>query len=459
MPFPLLPWRVAFLAFVALIGTFSCHADELPGLSHRIMVGSCSNPNRGGEIFTLIQDQHPDQLIFLGDQIYADREITWQPRKGTPELIAREYVLLTALPEWQALLASVDHKWMAVYDDHDYGNNNGDRTFAHRNVSIDLFRQFASHQPHQPDGVYSAHTVSVSANFKYKVILLDTRSNKDPEGTPEGDFLGPTQWAWLVDQLSPEALQGISLVFLASPIQVLSDDKLFEESWAEFPTQRDNLLKRVVNLSKTGGPKVFLLSGDVHSAEISQAICGDVMVTELTSSGLSHTLAHQAYPGGVRSHGWWFDWLSALYQVAHPAHYRMHKFADTYRYIHFALLDLYLDDSGDGVTGKIVFRVINYKGNEVVTREFPFSSPSASASSGSASAGACLPIHGLVPWWREQLAKALVLLYVCITVLTPCGLLLYGVFISLFYLCVGKEVQRRQKVEEQYQKMNKDHNS
>ncbi len=290
-------------------------------LFHRIAVGSCFNSNRGDQIFRLINEFHPNQFISLGDLIYADfhPKYNWKQRSN-PDIIFTEYYKVTqTLPIWHEMfMTSNDSEeqnkffnnyttssFLITFDDHDYGTNNGDKTFEYRNQSIDLFYKFFPHMSRliestnpvtgekvvdQKQGVFSSNffTINLSdstcnsdevnhaenmenLNFTYKVILLDGRSNKDPKHTIDGDFLGVQQWDWLEKELHPENNVGVDLVLVGSAIQVLVNDKLIEENWGEFPLQRDRLLSLVSKLSLY--TNVLFLSGDIHSAEVSQVHC------------------------------------------------------------------------------------------------------------------------------------------------------------------------------------------
>lgn len=47
--------------------------------------------------------------------------------------------------------------------------------------------------------MHKSHNAQLSSeNFRYRIILLDTRSNKNSR---EQDFLGDEQWRWLDSQL------------------------------------------------------------------------------------------------------------------------------------------------------------------------------------------------------------------------------------------------------------------
>jgi alkaline phosphatase D len=77
----------------------------------------------------------------------------------------------------------------------------------------------------QQSAVYSSRLFSIpnpvsnATDVMYKIILLETRSNKDRHGTKNGDFLGEEQWHWLERELADTA--ELDFVLLGSPIQFL----------------------------------------------------------------------------------------------------------------------------------------------------------------------------------------------------------------------------------------------
>jgi len=156
---------------------------------HTIAFGSCYDTKHGGDIWRLIDSFDPDHLVLLGDNIYADK-IVGRFDDNTPKIIEAEYRYLSQMPEFQTLLDHVSD-WSLTYDDHDYGVNNADKTFPHRNISQLLFWDFAKSSfkgfdPRSRSGVYSSKTIRVPLatdgskttarkEFVYKTVLLDSR--------------------------------------------------------------------------------------------------------------------------------------------------------------------------------------------------------------------------------------------------------------------------------------------
>ena len=357
--------------------------EETSSEVHRIAFGSCNNADRMG-LWANIEATSPHSLILLGDNVYADRKqglykgydfvVGSRFLPASDEDFARQYRLLSGDPQFQSLVHSLggmlggDGNVRGIYDDHDYGINNGDRTYANKVSSQKYFLDFLEVPLESPrrqlSGVYNSKMFEVmlpspkraqsnkaestpmppTRPFRYKIILLDGRTNKDPkpgtktakvhaldsdrslafdkhtEGTRtgKGDFLGEPQWEWLARELLGEdedpADGPLDLIILGSGVQVIPEDKVLEETWYEFPHARQRLLNMLHYIRTVGGrPNVVILSGDVHTAEVLQGswACetdtdtdtgsymdkrqkhNDQHLWEFTSSGLTHTFVKQ----------------------------------------------------------------------------------------------------------------------------------------------------------------------
>lgn len=270
--------RVATLLTALVVSVESTH-PALP--ARRIAFGSCHSQLRQG-IWDLVGASHPDQLLLLGDNIYADRRKGLNWHGATPEQLRRHYCALNGDKSWQRLVRQLGgfDSILATWDDHDYGINNGDSRYIFKNESrsafLDFFRVPADTPRRSLDGVYMSSTFrlnSTDREFSYKVVNLDTRYNMvSATVSPErADMLGAAQWSWLEEQLSDAE---VDLIFLGSSMQLLPTGKLIPESWhSHDPKGRERIL-RLISLSPC--PNIIILSGDIHEAEISQA-CADCL--------------------------------------------------------------------------------------------------------------------------------------------------------------------------------------
>ena len=248
----------------------------------RIAIGSCLRITRGGPALEDIAALEPDLMVWLGDNIYADSE--------DAAVMRALYETLGANPRFQALAASTP--MMAVWDDHDFGWNNANRTWPHRDEAKTEFLRFwgspGDPRSSQP-GVYSARTFG-SGDRSVQVILLDNRYNLDPYDyageDPNRTILGAEQWAWLRERLAEPA----AIRIIGSGIQVIQDYDIDEEweGWGDSPLERDRLFALIREMHVPG---VVFVSGDMHFAELTRHP-DDALgypTYDLTPSGLDQT--------------------------------------------------------------------------------------------------------------------------------------------------------------------------
>jgi alkaline phosphatase D len=248
----------------------------------RIAIGACLRYAPGGTALGDIALHEPDLMLWLGDNIYADTE--------DMAVMRAIYDALAENPRFQALSAATET--MAVWDDHDMGENNVNSTWPHRDAARAEFLRFwgaADDDPRwsQP-GLYSARTFG-SGDRRVQVILLDNRYNLDPWDyageDPERRILGEEQWAWLRDRLAEPATVRI----IGSGIQVVQDYDIDTEweGWGDSPLERERLFGLIRDLDVPG---VVFVSGDMHFAELSRhpddASALGYPTYDLTPSGL-----------------------------------------------------------------------------------------------------------------------------------------------------------------------------
>ena len=259
----------------------------------KIALGSCANEDREQPIWDPIVEQKPDLFLFLGDNVYADTE-------DMKEMQAA-YDKLAAKPGYQRLLKTCPV--LAVWDDHDYGVNDGGAEYAMRDSSETLFHQFfdtpADADSRKRPGIYDVRYYKGPNDEVLQIIQLDTRyfrsrplalperSEHGPYGRnmdPDATVLGGAQWSWLEMVLKAPA----DLRIIMSSYQFLPQDHNWE-LWENFPNERVRFLQ-LLKSCKTG--PVLIVSGDRHMGEIMALKTSDpnspgFMVYEMTSSGLS----------------------------------------------------------------------------------------------------------------------------------------------------------------------------
>lgn len=233
----------------------------------RIALGSCTyvndapydRPNKAYgddyDIFEKIRAQKPDLMLWLGDNMYL-REPDWDSRTG----IFHRYTHTRSLPEMQALLGSVHH--YAIWDDHDFGPNDSDRSFWNKDLTTQTFNLFWGNQNTGLGGGGITNTFWWNdAQF----FMLDNRSFRSPNNLYEGrrEMLGKAQIDWLIESLT---LSRARFKFVAVGCQVINSAAVFE-NYATYAEERAELLRRIREAKIEG---VIFLSGDRHYAELSR---------------------------------------------------------------------------------------------------------------------------------------------------------------------------------------------
>ncbi|BDD03191.1 alkaline phosphatase D family protein [Aureibacter tunicatorum] len=248
-----------------------------------IAFGSCNKQYKPQPLWQPIISNHPDLWIWLGDIIYSDTE-------DDPDFIRKNYAKQNKKKGYQALKSST--KVIGVWDDHDYGQNDGGKYYALKDSSQQILLDFLEVPKDSPrrtrKGVYSSEVIQKNS-LSVKIILLDTRYHRDDEDdeNPETTILGEEQWKWLKEEISSSHE---NLLIIGSEIQVIPKEHRFEK-WENFPNEREKLLKLIATHNKP----TIIISGDRHIAEISEIKLPkmDFPVLEITSSGMTHTYIGQ----------------------------------------------------------------------------------------------------------------------------------------------------------------------
>jgi alkaline phosphatase D len=187
-----------------------------------------------------------------------------------------------------------------MWDDHDFGRNDGGADFPYKAEAKDLFLEFWGVPADDPrrtrEGIYHAATFGPEGR-RVQIILLDTRTFRSPlrraaapgplpgpyapDPDPGKTMLGAAQWAWLRAQL----LQPAAVRLIVSSVQVLADGHNFER-WGNLPTERTRLLELVGEIRAS--PVIFL-SGDRHVGALYRLAGATGDLYELTASGINMT--------------------------------------------------------------------------------------------------------------------------------------------------------------------------
>jgi alkaline phosphatase D len=279
------------------------YRTEPPAFSFAL--GSCAyinepeydRPGRpyGGDyqIFESISAKDPDMMLWLGDNIYL-REVDWYSTTG----IHKRYTQFRSLPELQPLWGNVHH--YAIWDDHDFGPNDSDRSFIHKDKTLKAFQLFWANPTYglpDTEGGITSQFKWVDMDF----FLLDDRYFRSPNHRKTGEvtLMGEDQLEWLIDAL---AHSRAPFKFVAIGGQVLNTAAVYENYSARHAEERAYLLRRI---DEEDIKNVIFLTGDRHHTELSKLELdrGDQVIYDLTVSPLTSGAANPRETNGLRVPG------------------------------------------------------------------------------------------------------------------------------------------------------------
>jgi alkaline phosphatase D len=234
-----------------------------------------------------------------------------------------------------------------TYDDHDFGINNGDKTYKHAKHAAVAFLKFTGEpktssmykRAEKGYGLYGVKMfdfsrplgkelmteteasidpdILVSRNISSSrvvdgylektvaVFVLDCRTNKTPWRKAsqdfEGDMLGERQWQWFEAAIKNSRAEVNVIVngLQVHPDVRLPDPNIYER-WGAFPIARQRLYDAIL---QDGVKAPIFISGDVHMSQLMRKDCykwdpsshrmlpttSRRALIELTTSGMTHS--------------------------------------------------------------------------------------------------------------------------------------------------------------------------
>jgi len=309
------PTRRTALAGIAAVPAFAAGralaaADApLPGPDRtltRIAFGSCAHQDKDQPIWDAIAAARPDLFVFLGDNIYADTR--------DPAVMAAKYRKLAEKPGFRRFRDATPI--LAIWDDHDFGENDGGVGYPMKAESRRQFCDFWAEPADSPrrtrEGIHAAYIFGPQGK-RVQILLPDLRWNRTPltplelggqdygawvaararaslptpgpymrDPSPAATMLGEAQWRWLESELSRPA----EVRVFASSLQVMADFPGWE-AWINFAQDHQRLIQAIRTQRASG---LICLSGDTHYAEFSRLdVNTPYPMWDVTSSGLTET--------------------------------------------------------------------------------------------------------------------------------------------------------------------------
>lgn len=237
-----------------------------PG-KYRMMFGSCSHQDKNAKqpIWDLIAQEKPQVFMFIGDNMYLPNSKDDFPRtrEAVRELYRDTYDDERQKPEMQKVLRSTMS--YALWDDHDFGPNNADRTWAWPDVALESLMMYF------PNVYGSGEASGCFHRFSWgdiDVFMLDDRTFRDPNWDTKNPLkktmFGEKQLAWLKQGLAESKA---AFKVIAGGNQFLSEQHPHESWGVQHQAERDEFLDWLWDKKVTG---VIFISGDRHFAELTK---------------------------------------------------------------------------------------------------------------------------------------------------------------------------------------------
>ncbi len=248
----------------------------------KLAVISCMDDSLKTEqasMWKLLLEDKPEVILMIGDNVYADR-IPGGYQAATPEQLWDRYVdSRNTLDIFKAKdLVPV----FATWDDHDYGRNDSDRTYAFKEDSAKVFHAFFAQAQATGEYTRGPGVSSMWSAFGLRFLFLDNRTFRSPNklDLPDQTHFGVEQEDWIEAQLKSAK----EPVLLISGDQFFGGYQMFESYEGSHPKSFTTQLAR---WKKSKVPIVFV-SGDRHLSEVIQVPVKSLgyPTFELTSSPL-----------------------------------------------------------------------------------------------------------------------------------------------------------------------------
>lgn len=227
-------------------------------------------------IYSSMAKTGADFMIWLGDNLYF-REPDWNSWTG----IIHRYTHDRSIPELQEFLASTHH--YAIWDDHDYGPNDSDRSFWNKNQTREAFELFWANPSYGVGDIEGAITFFQWSDADF--YLLDNRTYRTPNKlkTEGKTQLGEEQLQWLFDNL---VYTYSTFKFVVLGGQFLTTSGVYE-SYTNYGFEEER--KKIIDfIYKQDIRNVIFLTGDVHFSEVSVLQEeGKPSIVDITSSPLN----------------------------------------------------------------------------------------------------------------------------------------------------------------------------
>ncbi|HSF14358.1 MAG TPA: alkaline phosphatase D family protein [Vicinamibacteria bacterium] len=247
--------RVGGSAFLS--GRF--HTFSEGPMSFSFVLASCARTGSNHPIFEAIESLDPLFMLHMGDFHYENI------RENDPAVYRAAFEKVLASERQSSLYRSAPIAY--VWDDHDYGPNDSDRTHPGRPAALATYDEYVPHYPLERDGelprdIHQAFTVG-----RVRFLMTDGRSNRVPDSDPDGPdktMLGAAQRDWLVGEIE-NARARYALVAWVNVVPWIAEPGS-GHGWGRYDWERRYVADRIRDAGMAN--RMIMLSGDGHMVAI-----------------------------------------------------------------------------------------------------------------------------------------------------------------------------------------------
>lgn len=205
-----------------------------------------------------IADADPDFMVINGDRHYRD------PATNDPAEQRGNYDDLMSISQQAYLHRLVPSLY--AWDDHDYSQNDGDRTSTARAASAQVYRERVPHA-----FLPASDGVGIWQSMVYgrvRVVVTDQRSQRDPQPTTDNSskhLLGTEQEEWFYDQIRAAKSAG-QIVWWVCQLPWAGPAISNADDWRAYSAERQRIADNIEALNMTS--RMFATVGDTHGLAI-----------------------------------------------------------------------------------------------------------------------------------------------------------------------------------------------
>jgi membrane-associated phospholipid phosphatase len=294
------------------------HSRRVPGWAR---TPACSTPSPTAD---------PLVYVEMGDIHYANIGGNF------PAAFREAYDRLLTEPGQAALYRQVPIAY--VWDDHDYGPNDGDSTSPSRPAARQVYREVVPHAGVEPGDapINQAFTIG-----RVRFVMTDNRSERTADS-----MLGASQLAWLLEELTMSS-RTHALVVWVNPVPWIAEPREGGDNWSGYPDERRLIADTIAEAEVDN---LIMVSGDAHMVALDDGSNSDYS----TEGGAGFPVFHAApldRPGSIKGGPYSEGTFDGVGQ--------------------FGLLDI--ADEGDTIS--VTTTGTNWQGEILVRRTFTFDVP------------------------------------------------------------------------------------